>query len=67
MYDRYLSYFQGPLLPASEHRDLCADQKLLRSAVPENRFVRIALTATLSTADSMLGVDRVLIFACCSD
>ena len=49
---KYLSYFQGPLEPWS-----CADQQLLRGAVPENRLrvydVR-NVVRTLADTDSML-------------
>jgi len=53
---RYLSYFQGPVEDWS-----CADQRLLRSAVPEQRLraydVR-ALLATLADTDSVLELRR---------
>ena len=49
---RYLSYFQGPLASWE-----CADQRLLRHAIPENRLrvydVRVVLR-TLVDADSLL-------------
>jgi acetyl/propionyl-CoA carboxylase alpha subunit/acetyl-CoA carboxylase carboxyltransferase component len=49
---RYLSYFQGPLSDWA-----CADQRLLRQAIPENR-VRVydirQLIETLADAESML-------------
>jgi acetyl-CoA carboxylase carboxyltransferase component len=52
----YLSYFQGPVAEWS-----CADQRLLRSAVPEQRLraydVR-ALIATLADTDSVLELRR---------
>ncbi len=53
---RYLSYFQGAVAEWS-----CADQRLLRRAVPENRLrvydVRAVLTA-LADADSVLELRR---------
>src|SRR5690606_22193697 len=53
---KYLSYFQGPL-PHWE----CADQRLLRYAVPENRLrvydIR-ALMHTLVDTDSLLELRR---------
>ncbi len=53
---KYLSYFQGPV------RDwTCADQRLLRSAIPENRLrmydVRRVIE-TLADTDSMLEMRR---------
>ncbi len=53
---QYLSYFQGPV------RDwTCADQRLLRSAIPENRLriydVR-SVIETIADTDSMLEVRR---------
>ena len=53
---KYLSYFQGPV------RDwTCADQRLLRSAIPENRLriydVRRVIE-TLADTDSMLEIRR---------
>ena len=53
---RYLSYFQGPMEAWT-----CADQRLLRSAVPEERLriydVR-RLVATLADTDSVLELRR---------
>ena len=53
---RYLSYFQGPVAEWS-----CADQRLLRSAVPEQRLraydIR-ALLATLADTGSVLELRR---------
>ncbi|MHB8575632.1 MAG: acetyl-CoA carboxylase family protein, partial [Dehalococcoidia bacterium] len=53
---KYLSYFQGPLA----HWE-CADQRLLRSAIPENRLrvydVRRVIE-TLADTDSVLGLRR---------
>jgi acetyl/propionyl-CoA carboxylase alpha subunit/acetyl-CoA carboxylase carboxyltransferase component len=49
---KYLSYFQGPLKTSD-----CADQRLLRRIVPENRlrvYDMRALIATLADTDSML-------------
>ena len=54
---QYLSYFQG----ATPRLDGCADQRLLRRAVPENRLrvydVRSVLT-TLADTDSVLELRR---------
>ena len=38
MAKRYLSFFQGALTPRGDHIHNCADQRLLRGAVPENRL-----------------------------
>lgn len=44
---RYLSYFQGPLLPASAHIDRCGDQRALRNCVPENRLRTYDISAVV--------------------
>lgn len=53
---KYLSYFQGPVKEWT-----CADQRLLRSAIPENRLrvydVRKVIE-TLADTDSMLEIRR---------